>query len=156
MRTIFCLALISLHAVAAPPAALKLHGLFRDHMVLQCDAPVPVWGTAEAGQSVAVTVGAQKKTAVADGGGRWKVVLDPLKPGGPVELTVSAKETVTVRDVLVGEVWLCSGQSNMGWTVRLSLNPAEEIAAANHPKIRMFTVPRRETEGPQSDVDGTW
>jgi sialate O-acetylesterase len=156
MRTIVCLALVSLHAVAAPPAALKLHGLFRDNMVLQCDAPVPVWGTAEPGQSVAVQLGSQKKSAVADAGGRWKVVLDPLKAGGPVEMSVSAKESVTIRNVLIGEVWLCSGQSNMGWSVRLSLNPDQEIAAANYPKIRLFSVPRREAETPQTDVEGTW
>jgi sialate O-acetylesterase len=117
---------------------------------------VPVWGTAEPGGTVAVMVGTQKKTGVVDGGGRWKVVLDPLKPGGPVELSVSCKETVTLKNVLIGEVWLCSGQSNMGWTVRLSLNAAEETAAANHPKIRMFTVPRRESEAPQSEVEGSW
>ncbi len=156
MRTIICLTLVSLQALAAPPAALKVHGLFRDNMVLQCDAPVPVWGTAEPGQSVSVTLGSQKKSGVADSGGRWKVVLDPLKAGGPVEILVSAKESVTIRNVLIGEVWLCSGQSNMGWSVRLSLNPDQEIAAANHPKIRLFTVPRKESETAQSDVEGTW
>jgi len=156
MRSFLCLLLVSLHAVAAPPAALKIHGLFRDNMVLQCDAPSPIWGTTEPGQSVAVTLGSQKKSSVADGGGRWKVVLDPLKAGGPVELVVSARETITIRNVLIGEVWLCSGQSNMGWSVRLSLNPEQEIAAANYPKIRLFTVPRKESETPQSDVEGTW
>ena len=153
MRTLLCLLLV---AQPSAPAGLKLHGLFRDNMVLQCDAPVPVWGTTEPGQSVTVAVGAQKKSAVADNGGRWKIVLDPLKPGGPVEMTVSSKETLTIKNVLIGEVWLCSGQSNMGWTVRLSLNPDQEIAAANYPKIRLFSVPRRESETPQSDVDGSW
>ena len=156
MRHVLCLALALLHSVASPPVALKLHGLFRDNMVLQCNAPLPVWGTAEPGQSVVVTLGAQKKGTVADGGGRWKVVLDPLKPGGPVEMVVAAKETVTIRNALIGEVWLCSGQSNMGWSVRLSLNADQEIAAANYPRIRLFTVPRRESENPQSDVEGTW
>jgi len=150
------LIILLLLTLTAPPAELKLHGLFRDNMVLQCDAPVPVWGRAEPGQNVSVTLGAQKKSAVADGSGRWKVLLDALKPGGPLEMVVAAKETVTLKNVLIGEVWLCSGQSNMGWSVRLSANAAEEIPAANYPKIRMFTVPRRESEAPQSDVDGNW
>src|ERR1043165_6322732 len=155
MKQLLCLAIISLQALSPTPAALKLHGLFRDNMVLQCDQPVPVWGTVEPGQRVTVSVGAQNKSG-GDGGGRWKVVLDPLKPGGPVEMTVSAKETLTIRNVLIGEVWLCSGQSNMGWSVRLSLNPEQEIAAANYPKIRLFTVPRKESETPQGDVEGSW
>lgn len=156
MRPILALAIAATLAAAAPPAELKLHGLFRDNMVLQCDAPVPVWGTAEPGRTVTVTVGSASKSAVADAGGRWKVVLDPLKPGGPVEVTVASKETVTLKNVLIGEVWLCSGQSNMGWSVRLSQNAAEEIAGANHPRIRLFSVPRRESDAPQSDVDGAW
>jgi len=145
-------------ALLATPAQteLKLHGLFKDGMVLQREQPVPVWGTAEPGRSVTVSVAGQKKTAAADAAGKWKVVLDPLKAGGPLEIAVAADRTITLRNVLVGEVWLCSGQSNMGWSVRLSANAAEEIAAARHPQIRLFTVPRRESESPETDVDGTW
>ena len=93
MRARIGLFLLALHAVAvaSPPADLKLHGLFRDNMVLQCDAPVPVWGIAEPGRPVTVTLGTVNKTALADGGGRWKVVLNPLKAGGPVELSVSSR-----------------------------------------------------------------
>ena len=145
-------------ALLATPAQteLKLHGLFKDGMVLQREQPVPVWGTAEPRRSVTVSVAGQKKTATADAAGKWKVVLDPLKAGGPLEVAVAADRTITLRNVLVGEVWLCSGQSNMGWSVRLSANAAEEIAAARHPQIRLFTVPRRESESPETDVDGTW
>jgi sialate O-acetylesterase len=135
---------------------LKIHGLFGDGMVIQREQPVPVWGTAEAGRGVTVSVAGQKKTATADASGKWKVVLDPLKAGGPVDFTVAADRTIALKNVLVGEVWLCSGQSNMGWSVRLSSNAQEEIAAARHPQIRLFTVPKRESETPQTDVEGAW
>src|SRR5687768_9457205 len=128
---------------------VRPHALFADHLVLQSDVPAPVWGTAAPGRKIDVAIGGQRKSAVADKDGRWKVVLDPLKAGGPFELRVAG---LTFRNVMAGEVWLCSGQSNMGWSVRLSANPAEEIAAAKHPKIRFFTVKRRMSETPRTDV----
>lgn len=158
MRSIAALlAILLLPAASDPPrAALAVHGLFGDNMVLQRDLPVPVWGTAEAGQKVTVKIGGKEKTAAAAAGGRWKVVLDPLKAGGPFELAVTADRTIAFRNVLVGEVWLCSGQSNMGWSVRLSANAEQEMAAASHPRIRLFSVARRESESPQTDVQGAW
>jgi len=102
-----------------------------------------------------VTVAGQKKVATADATGKWKVVLDPLKVG-PVDFAVAADRTIALKNVLAGEVWLCSGQSNMGWSVRLSANGAEETAAARHPQIRLFTVPRRESESPETEVEGAW
>jgi sialate O-acetylesterase len=153
MKTTLLLLVCLIPATRSP---LKVHGLFTDGMVLQREQAVPVWGTAEPGRSVAVTVAGQKKVSTADASGKWKVVLDPLKAGGPMDLTIAADRTVTLRNVLVGEVWLCSGQSNMGWSVRLSANAAEEIAAARHPQIRLFTVVRRESESPEADVEGSW
>lgn len=151
------LAILLMPAASDPPRApFAVHGLFGDNMVLQRDLPVPVWGTADAGQKVTVRVGGKEKTATADATGRWKAVLDPLKAGGPFELVVAADRTVTFRNVLVGEVWLCSGQSNMGWSVRLSANAEQEIAAASHPRIRLFSVARRESTSPQTDVQGAW
>lgn len=151
------LAILLLSAPSDPPrAAFGVHGLFGDNMVLQRDLPVPVWGTADAGQKVTVRIGGREKTATADADGRWKAVLDPLKAGGPFDLVVAADRTITFRNVLVGEVWLCSGQSNMGWSVRLSANAEQENAAASHPRIRLFTVARRESESPQTDVQGAW
>src|SRR4051812_19082124 len=92
---------------------------FTDHMVLQQAMPVPVWGTAAAGEKITVTVGSQTKSATAGDDGKWLVRLDPLQVGGPIEMTVagSGGSSITFKDVLVGEVWLCSGQSNMDFTV---------------------------------------
>src|SRR5689334_11402081 len=94
---------------------VKLPSIFGSHMVLQRDLKDRVWGTADPGEEVTVKIGDQSKTAKADGDGRWSVTLDPLPAGGPHTLTVRGKNTVTFDDVLVGEVWLCSGQSNMQW-----------------------------------------
>ena len=152
----FLLILGSLGTARDLKAELKLHALFSDGMVLQSDFACPVWGTVEPGEEVTVSIGGQKKTAKAGADGKWSVKLDPLKTGGPHELIVGGRNTVTVRDVLIGEVWVCSGQSNMEWTVEKSNSPAEEKAAANFPKIRHFLVPRRQEAAPVADVVGSW
>lgn len=140
-----------------PRSPLRLHALFSDGAVLQAGMMVPVWGTAEPGEEVVVEFEGQKKAAAADGEGRWRVRLDLLSPGGPYELKVSAGgRSRVVRNVLVGEVWVASGQSNMEWPVRGSARAQEEIAAAQYPKIRLFTVPRRPSAAPQRDVEGAW
>src|SRR6187455_2804189 len=107
------LAAASIGAAVEPRAELKLHGLFADGMVLQRDLPCPVWGTASPGDTVEVSIAAQKKTAKAGPDGRWALRLDPMSAGGPHELAVAGSSRVAVRDVLVGEVWLASGGSNM-------------------------------------------
>lgn len=137
-------------------ADVKLPALFTDHMVLQCGLACPVWGTAEPGKEVTVAIGAQKKTATADKEGKWQVKLEPLQAGGPLELTVAGKNRLVVKDVLVGEVWLCSGQSNMEWPVKGALNPKEETEAAKHPQIRFFHVPPGGAAKPVADVKATW
>ena len=122
-------------------ADVKLSPLFADHMVLQQGAPVPVWGTADAGEQVTVSAGDQNATATAGADGKWVVKIGPLAAGGqPLELKISGKNTLTIKDVLVGEVWVCSGQSNMEWSVNASANAEQERAAANYPAVRMFTV----------------
>jgi len=149
--------LIALFLVAVSVRAdVKLHGLFTDNMVLQREMPVPIWGTAEAGETVTVTFGDQKKTATADKDGNWMVKLDPLKAGGPFEMTVAGKNTLTVKNVLVGEVWICSGQSNMEFSVKGVINNADEIANAKFPQIRLYTVPRKTPETPVRDVAAQW
>ncbi|HYE99375.1 MAG TPA: sialate O-acetylesterase [Planctomycetota bacterium] len=132
---------------------VRPHGLFNDHMVLQRDRPVPVWGTADAGAKVEVVIAGKRASATAGKDGRWKLVLDPLPAGGPHELRIGER---TLRNVMVGEVWLCSGQSNMGWSVRLSADPEKEIAAAKHPRLRLFTVPKTIADAPRTDVEGAW
>ena len=138
--------------------------LFTDHTVLQQGASTPVWGTAAAGEEVSVSLNGQVQKATADGEGKWMVRLTDLKAGGPYELTIAGKNTVVLHDVLIGEVWLASGQSNMDFTVAKTKkysfagtqNEAEEVAAANYPEIRMFSGEWTKSYAPQSTIAGTW
>ena len=152
-----CVVLAVLLLTASAQAALKLPALFGDNMVLQRGFPVPVWGWADPNETVTVSIQDQKKTATAGADGKWMVKLDTLSAGGPHELTVAGKsESKTIKNVLVGEVWVGSGQSNMEWSVR-RLRAKDEIAAkANYPKVRLFTVRKATTETPQTDVVGEW
>lgn len=134
-------------------ADVRLPAVFTDHLVLQRGKPVAVWGTADAGEAISVSFADQKKSTMAGADGSWKVTLDALaasKEGR--ELKVQGKNEVVLKDVLVGEVWVCSGQSNMQWSVQQSLNPEQEIADAQHPQLRLFTVPRVPSDEPLKDV----
>ena len=124
-------------------ANIKLASPFSDHMVLQRDKPVPVWGWAAPGEKVSVTFIKQNKSVTANQDGKWMLYLDKLSAGGPFVMTVKGSNSITVSDVYVGEVWLCSGQSNMEMTVSKEgrswagvFNEAEEVANANYPLIR--------------------
>src|SRR5215831_1622664 len=156
MAAAFLLILGSLGGARDTKAELKLHALFSDGMVLQSEFACPVWGTVEPGEEISVSIAGQKKSANAGADGKWSLKLDPLKTGGPHELVVAGRNSITVRDVLVGEVWICSGQSNMEWVVNNSNNAAEEKASATHPKIRHFLVPKRQEAAPVADVVGSW
>jgi sialate O-acetylesterase len=137
---------------------------FTEHMVLQRDMEVPIWGTAAPGEEVTVSVAKQKVTGKAGADGKWLVRLAPLKSGGgPLEMTITGKNTVTLKDILVGEVWLCSGQSNMEFTVSKAvkrfagtINEQEEIANAKWPQIREFTVKMSIKQTVQTSVSGQW
>jgi sialate O-acetylesterase len=118
-----------------------LHPLFTEHMVLQRDAATTVWGWTQPGREVTVALAGRTATGVSDAEGRWRVRLGALPAGGPHTMTVTGPQAVEVRDVLMGDVWLCSGQSNMQMSVRGCLNAKAEIAAAAHPRIRFFSVP---------------
>ena len=144
--------------VSAASAAVSVPRMFTDGAVLQQGMPVPVWGKAAPGEKVTVSFAGQQKSATADADGKWRVTLDALAASkDPRELTVAATNTITVKDVLVGEVWICSGQSNMAMTVGGCLNAAAEIAAAKDtPLIRQFAVPRLDATRPQSDVNARW
>jgi sialate O-acetylesterase len=138
-------------------AEVKLPAVFGEHMVLQREMPVPVWGWAAPGEAVVVRFNGQAKTATADAAGKWSLALDKLTAGGPYELEVQGKQnTIRLADVLVGEVWLASGQSNMEMGVGGVMNREAEIAAADHPQIRMFTVARIPAREPRSDCKGQW
>lgn len=138
-------------------AAVKLPKVFGNHMVLQRQQPVPVWGWEDPGKEVSVTFAGQTKTVKADADGNWMVKLDPMEANktGQV-LTVKGSSTVSFNDVLIGEVWICSGQSNMEWTVNGSLNPNEEKKSANQSHIRHFKVPHTNKALPEKDVNGNW
>ncbi len=136
-------------------AEVKPNSLFGDGAVLQQGIEVPVWGTARDGETVVVKFQDQKVSTTAKNG-RWSVKLKKLKAGGPFTMTISGDNTVTITNVLVGEVWLCSGQSNMGFKLDRASNAAEAIATARDPQLRLFTVPRDATDEPKSDVGGAW
>lgn len=137
-------------------ADVTMPSIFGSHMVLQRDQEDKVWGWAEPGEEIKVEIAVQAKTTKADDEGNWSVQLDPMPAGGPHTLTVKGKNTLSFEDVLVGEVWLCSGQSNMEWPVGRSDDPDLEILTANFPQIRLISVPRVGTQEPQKDFEGKW
>ncbi|MCL6501951.1 MAG: sialate O-acetylesterase [Pirellulales bacterium] len=144
-------AVLALLGPAVLRADVQLHPLFTDGAVLQQGMPLKVWGQADDGEEVAVSIAGQEAKATARGG-QFQVVLPPLKAGGPYEMVVQGKNTITVRNVLVGEVWIASGQSNMQWSVAQSEEPEKVAAASANSRIRLFTVSRRATAEPQESV----
>jgi len=138
-------------------ADVRLPAVIGDSMVLQQGQPVPIWGWAEDGEKVTVKFGTQTVTADT-AGGKWMVKLSPLTASDkPAEMTISGKNSITLKDILVGEVWVCSGQSNMEWSVNASANPKEEIANAKHPTIRLFDVPNTTSANEKlTDTKATW
>jgi sialate O-acetylesterase len=154
-RAMLCV--VALASAASASAKVTLPSLFGSHMVLQRDQPLPVWGWADPGEQVSVQIGDQAAvTAVANSAGEWRVTLPKLAAGGPLTMKISGQNSLVLEDVLVGEVWLCSGQSNMEWTVSASLNFEQESAAANHPEIRHIKVPKSTASAPARDFQGEW
>lgn len=147
------------------PAGLWLPSIFSDHMVLQRGLPIQLWGRARPGAAVHMTFARKSITTNAAGDGAWKVQLPPAEAGGPFTMEISSSGAMlTYHDVLIGEVWLCSGQSNMDFTVAPTKKRyfagtrdwQKEVANANHPAIRMFTAEWTMREFPQPDVAGSW
>ncbi|MDQ8196428.1 sialate O-acetylesterase, partial [Coraliomargarita sp. SDUM461004] len=137
-------------------ADVHLPGIFTDHMVLQREQINPVWGTADADEVVTVQIGGQSHSTVADADGNWRVDLTPLEVGGPYTLHVAGDNAVTFEDVLVGEVWFCSGQSNMELNLDTVNHADVELADANNAQIRLFTVKKVATQELQDDLGGEW
>ena len=139
-------------------ADVRLPPVFDSGMVLQRDLTVPVWGWADAGEKVSVSFAGQTKTTEADADGNWTVKLDPLRANREAgSLTVTGKNSISLDNVLVGEVWICSGQSNMEWRLSQGMNAEEEVANANHPMIRLFDVPGHTVSPlPQEEGAGRW
>ena len=153
-------AVVLLIVVAAGAASARadvaLAPVFTDHAVVQRDRPLVVWGTAAAGEEVAVTLADRTAKAVTAAGGRWEVTLEALPAGGPYELVAVGRTRAVAKDVLVGEVWLCSGQSNMQMTVAGVRDAEAERQAADRPAIRMFTTAYRAAAAPAREAAGAW
>jgi len=137
-------------------AEVKIAGVFSDHMVLQRDMNVPVWGWAEPNEMVTIAIGDQSKQTTADQSGKWSVKLDAMSSGGPYTLTDSGSNKLTISDVLVGEVWLCSGQSNMAMTVNRAKDFEIERQHADFPRIRHFKTSLLSAPEEQADASGSW
>jgi sialate O-acetylesterase len=137
-------------------ADVRLPALISDNMVLQQGVRAPIWGWADPGEPISVNAGTKMYRTTAGKDGRWLVRLAPMKPGQPFDMTVAGRNAITVRNVQVGEVWICSGQSNMWWPVWLTIGGGEAIDGANLPDLRMFTVPNFTSASPQSDCKGAW
>ncbi|MBC7889768.1 MAG: sialate O-acetylesterase [Ferruginibacter sp.] len=154
---ICCLGTLNIYANVKPASP------FGDHMVLQRNSKVPVWGMADPGEKVTLVFNKQTVTATANAGGSWMINLAKLSAGGPYTMTITGNNSITFSDVYVGEVWICSGQSNMDMTVAKEdrywcgvVNEAEEVAAANYPLIRVFDTDFTPSATPQNDVTGKW
>lgn len=151
--TAFIAAIASLHSLKAQ---IKLPAIIRDSMILQRDAKVNIWGWASANEKITITINGKKVTTKADATGDWKAVLPPTKAGGPYTIELVGKNKLAINNVLFGDVWFCSGQSNMVHQLNIhDVIYAKEIAEANFPEIRQFWVPNiANMRGPQKDLQG--
>lgn len=137
-------------------AEVKLPAILSDHMVLQRDMKLPIWGWADPNENVTVKIANQTKSATADKKGHWSVTLDPLSADQSQTLVVEAKNRVEVKDILVGEVWICSGQSNMEYKVKDCWNGDLDVASAKFPNIRLISVKGSGSQTPVEDFVGQW
>lgn len=152
----FLLAILLLF-VSIVKAEVKLPGFFSDNMVLQRDAPLKIWGKADKGENIEIRFNGQTVKTRADKNGKWQIMLSPMTHGGPYTMTAKGKNNVVeLHNILIGDVWLCSGQSNMEWTVQQSANAEEEIANANYPQIRSLRVPKGIKANPLDDYSAKW
>jgi sialate O-acetylesterase len=152
---------VGLLAAGVAQADVRLPAIMGSGMVIQRDKPVPIWGFADAGESVRVEMKGQVRTTAADAAGKWRVLFDPIAAEGkPLQITVAGKANkLTIDDVLVGEVWICGGQSNMELRVRLSTTGKEtaaSLASGPEPAIRLFKLEHAAADTPQDDCVGTW
>ena len=154
-HTLACLAVLSL--VASLRADVTPAPVFTDNAVLQRDKPVPVWGTASAGEKVAVTFAGQTLDTTADASGKWRVDLPPQSANpAPADLVIKGNNTLTLTNIVVGEVWLASGQSNMEWLVKRSPDSARDIPASANPLIRHLKIAKKISDTPITTASGAW
>jgi sialate O-acetylesterase len=137
---------------------VSLPAIFGDHMVMQRDQPDPVWGWASPGASITVQIGEQSHATTADGAGAWRILLDPIHATGPLEMTIRSDKDggVAYHDILIGEVWICSGQSNMEFPVDRVFNAEVELLSANYPRIRLMTIKKEFATDPLKNCEGQW
>ena len=150
-----------LSLLALPMLALwgdvKLPALFTNHGVLARSAKTPIFGKADPGEAVTVKLADLQGNATADAAGKWRVDLDVSKLGdGPFELTIAGKNTIVLKDILIGEVWLCSGQSNMGFQLKREEQAKRLIETSENPKIRLFNIRLKASLKPEEDVSAKW
>ncbi len=152
-------ALCSTLGLSAETQSLQLPSIFGDHMVLQRDAPLPIWGWSKPGEKVVVQFAGQSATSAADTAGKWKLKLEPVALQNhslSMSVTTSGGETLQFSNILMGDVWLCSGQSNMGWPIGATYDSDLVTMSANNPSLRLITVPNVGTQELQEDFKGAW
>ncbi|WP_298044111.1 MULTISPECIES: sialate O-acetylesterase [Bacteroides] len=138
-------------------AEIKLPGYFTDNMMLQRDMPIKIWGWGNRYETVTVSIHDQKVNTRCKKDGTWEIILSPIPYGGPYSLTVQGKEnSIKIENILIGDIWLCSGQSNMEWTVEQSANSKQEVQNANYPEIRALKVPKSIKNSPQDNFNAQW
>jgi sialate O-acetylesterase len=138
-------------------ANVRLPRIIGDNMVVQQNKPVKIWGWADAGENVKISFNGQVKKIKTAKNGKWEIALDPMKQGGPFEMTVAGKNSITLKNILIGEVWLCGGQSNMEWPMTSINNSEEEISNAKYNEIRFFHVGKNAQFKPVEDLnEGEW
>ncbi len=159
-RCLTILAVFGILAAFGPMthADIRLPSIIGDNMVLQGGDVVRIWGWADPNEEIAVSVSWHKTgwTIQAGDDGKWMFKMSAPEAGGPYEMTLKGKNAVTVKNILVGEVWVCSGQSNMQWPVKQSANAEQEIAAAKYARMRLFSVERKVAQTPQENCTGKW
>src|SRR5882672_4926134 len=159
MRKLFLFTLLLCAApslVSRVQAEVRVPSIIGDNMVVQQGRKARVWGTAQPGEAVTVTIAGETENAKTDAQGHWQTLLGPLKAGGPYVLTIVGSNTLTFKNVLVGDVWICSGQSNMEFQLINAKGATEAIAQANYPEIHLFTVEKKTADAPLDDVKGQW
>jgi len=157
MKPGFIFLILLLGCCSASFGAVRMPAIFSDNMVLQRDTPIPVWGWAEPGKKIAVALGTNSVTATADDDGKWKVKLPAQPAGGPFSLSVSGSGSISYKNIMLGDVWVCAGQSNMEMGLWRCANPKEEIAKSDYPKFRIYIVNRELLSSElRDDASGKW
>lgn len=153
---IACILCVNCALSAVSHAAVRLPALIDHHMVMQRGEPIPVWGWANKGEKVEVFFDGEHRTSTADDNGVWRVVFPAHEAGGPYEMTIKGTNLIKLYNIAVGDVWLCSGQSNMEWPVKYASNARIEVEASYNPRIRFIEIKKAGACEPQTDCEGQW